>query len=539
MPTIMQLPQVREVNPQDEVLINQTGIASTATVAQIQNGLQPAIMAATGMLLGRVSLGPGGPESVDVGPGLVLSAGTLAANGTDHSGFALESVLNTSDHLVVNSNNGPRLLPLPLLRGLFSAGPNVVIDPNGTISSFGSGGAASAGPVGPMGPVGPVGPVGPAGPQGQQGPAGPQGQPGPAGASGPRGLSVYSGLGAPPAAVGANGDSYMDAASGNLYAKSGGSWSVSGTLSGPTGPAGPLGPVGPVGPTGATGAQGVPGLEGPVGPAGPQGPVGPAGANAATLYSNAGPPSATLGANGDIYINSALGDIYAKSAGAWSRIGNIAGPQGAQGPTGPIGLTGPTGAPGPVGPIGPAGPVGPTGPAGPSGAAGPVGLAGSVGPAGPPGPSGATGPAGPTGAVGPAGPVGPVGPTGPNGAVGPLGPVGPTGPTGPVWVPPFRSVSGTSDTPTASDLLGLIAYTSAGAITVNANDLGATVSYSLQQQGAGPITVQAGSLVNGSAGLVTLISDKAIASYTSARMGAVLTVVCTGTGKVFVVGNTQ
>ena len=53
---------------------------------------------------------------------------------------------------------------------------------------------------------------------------------------------------------------------------------------------------------------------------------------------------------------------------AWSKTGNIRGPQGATGPQGPVGPVGPQGPAGPVGPQGPAGPVGPAGPAGKDGA---------------------------------------------------------------------------------------------------------------------------------------------------------------------------
>ena len=95
----------------------------------------------------------------------------------------------------------------------------------------------------------------------------------------------------------------------------------------------------------------------------------------------------------------------------------------------------------------------------------------------------------------------------------------------------FRLISGTADTPAAADVGKLLACNSASAVTVTANDLGAGVSYSLQQWGAGTVTVVAG------AG-VTLVSDKATPSYASARPGAPLSVICTGTGTVFVVGNT-
>ena len=113
--------------------------------------------------------------------------------------------------------------------------------------------------------------------------------------------------------------------------------------------------------------------------AGGAGSAGPAGANGANVWSGVGAPSLSLGATGDSYVNVGNGDVYTRSAAAWSKIGNIAGPQG---------LTGPTGAPGPAGAQGTQGAIGLTGPVGPTGAAGPQ-RAGPE-PAGPQGPSGSS-----------------------------------------------------------------------------------------------------------------------------------------------------
>lgn len=96
---------------------------------------------------------------------------------------------------------------------------------------------------------------------------------------------------------------------------------------------------------------------------------------------------------------------------------------------------------------------------------------------------------------------------------------------------PSRAVSGASDTATLTDNGALIAFTGSSASTETANDLGTFITYSVMQQGTGQVTVAAG------AG-VTLISDKATSSFMSARQGAVMSVVCTGTGVVFVIGNT-
>lgn len=102
---------------------------------------------------------------------------------------------------------------------------------------------------------------------------------------------------------------------------------------------------------------------------------------------------------------------------------------------------------------------------------------------------------------------------------------------GPAWTPPRRRVAGTADTPTVADDGGMITCTAAGAVTITANDLGADKVYSVRQLGAGQVTIAAG------AG-VTRRSDKAAASYATARPGAVITVICNGDGTVDVLGNT-
>lgn len=57
----------------------------------------------------------------------------------------------------------------------------------------------------------------------------------------------------------------------------------------------------------------------------------------------AGAPSNSLGVNGDLYLNSANGDVYSKASGTYSLVLNIKGPTGATGSTGATGATGLTG----------------------------------------------------------------------------------------------------------------------------------------------------------------------------------------------------
>jgi len=115
---------------------------------------------------------------------------------------------------------------------------------------------------------------------------------------------------------------------------------------------------------------------------------------------------------------------------------------------------------------------------------------------------------------------------------GPTGPQGAAGTPGTAWSPPKRTVSGTTDAPAVTDDGGLIAYTSASAVTVTVTDLGANRSFSVMQQAAGQVTIVAGTAT-------ILVSDKAVASFTTARRGAILSVLCDGNGNAYVVGNTQ
>jgi hypothetical protein len=145
MPTIGQLPALGQVDPADEIPLSHAGAAQSVSVSTLLATTQPAIQAPTGTLLGRVSLGPGGPEPIVAGIGLVLQGSSLDATGGDHASFPIESTLQPTDQAVLSSGGSPRLLELSLLRGLFSAGANIQIDPLGTISAATGSGAAISG----------------------------------------------------------------------------------------------------------------------------------------------------------------------------------------------------------------------------------------------------------------------------------------------------------------------------------------------------------------------------------------------------------
>lgn len=141
MPTITQLPAATAVQPSDEVVVSQNGNTVTATVGTLLASTQPAIMAAQGTLLGRISLGLGGPEAINPGIGLAISGGALTATGADHASYPAAASLQDTDQAVLNSAGAPKLLSLASLRGLFSAGANIGISSAGVISATaGSGG---------------------------------------------------------------------------------------------------------------------------------------------------------------------------------------------------------------------------------------------------------------------------------------------------------------------------------------------------------------------------------------------------------------
>ena len=81
---------------------------------------------------------------------------------------------------------------------------------------------------------GPQGATGATGPQGPQGATGATGAAGSNGTNGTNGATWYVGSGAPAGGTGVNGDWYFRTDTGQVYAKSGGSWSVNSTLTLPS-----------------------------------------------------------------------------------------------------------------------------------------------------------------------------------------------------------------------------------------------------------------------------------------------------------------
>lgn len=79
MPTIDELDPALAAADTDALPASQGGVLRRISRAQLVAGLQPAIAAPPGALLGRASAEAGGPEPIAVGAGLTLAAGTLSA----------------------------------------------------------------------------------------------------------------------------------------------------------------------------------------------------------------------------------------------------------------------------------------------------------------------------------------------------------------------------------------------------------------------------------------------------------------------------
>lgn len=77
MPTLGHLAQVAAANPPDLVLLEQNGETCVVSTEALLEPMQPRLTLASGVLLGRVSIGPGGVEPIGVGSGLAIQDGQL------------------------------------------------------------------------------------------------------------------------------------------------------------------------------------------------------------------------------------------------------------------------------------------------------------------------------------------------------------------------------------------------------------------------------------------------------------------------------
>lgn len=135
MPTIPQLPAATGAGNADELPLSQAGVTRSVSVSELLSGVQSAITLPNGALLGRTSLGPGGPEPVALGAGLAVQGGALVATGADHLGLPVTQSVAVTDEVIVNVAAGAAQAPVAALRSIFSAGSNVVIGTDGVVSA--------------------------------------------------------------------------------------------------------------------------------------------------------------------------------------------------------------------------------------------------------------------------------------------------------------------------------------------------------------------------------------------------------------------
>jgi Collagen triple helix repeat (20 copies) len=143
---------------------------------------------------------------------------------------------------------------------------------------------------------------------------------------------------------------------------------------GAQGTAGPAGVNGKDGADGDDGAPGTTGKDGANGTDGTNGTNGTDGTDGGAILKGTGAPAASLGADGDLYIDTVSRDVYQKSGGTWSVITNLSG-----GPPGPKGDTGAKGDPGTNGTDGTNGTSGSNGSSVRSGAGAPAAGLGALG----------------------------------------------------------------------------------------------------------------------------------------------------------------
>ena len=231
--------------------------------------------------------GPQGPQG-EVGPqgpiglqGPAGADGVDGTNGVDGNSFTAKGAWAAGSYLANDYVEATASSLVGLSIWIAKAAFNSVSEPKDDAANWtelpGIQGPAGAqgiqgevGPQGPQGVTGPqgdpgiqgpqgiqgvkgdtgdVGPQGPQGPQGLQGPIGLQGDTGPQGEIGPQGPQGVASLwlvgnSDPDNGQGTDNDKYLNATTGDVFAKSSGVWAITGNIKGPQGATGPQGPAG-------------------------------------------------------------------------------------------------------------------------------------------------------------------------------------------------------------------------------------------------------------------------------------------------------
>ena len=150
--------------------------------------------------------------------------------------------------------------------------------------------------------------------------------------TGAAGAVWYNGSGVPSGGLGIDGDYYLRTSNGDVYYKATGSWSVVSNITGPTGATGATGAPGAVWRSGSGAPSNGLGIDGDWYVNTDNGDVYFKSGGTYSIVLNihgsiwrvgSGVPSNSLGVNGDWYLNVDNGDIYYKAAGAYTLQSNL------------------------------------------------------------------------------------------------------------------------------------------------------------------------------------------------------------------------
>ena len=191
MPNFNQLPQATSANADAVLPLNQNGQTVGISVGALLATVQPEITLPRYMLLGRTSLGAGGPEPIALGTGLSMNSGILSVTQSAVTGPAGPAGQGLNFRGTWTSATSYAPYDVVTYAGQTYLATTTLA---GTTSFSGAGWAIMAA-QGANGSAGPAGPAGAPGPQGIQGPAGPQGATGATGPAGPQGPAGPAGTG--------------------------------------------------------------------------------------------------------------------------------------------------------------------------------------------------------------------------------------------------------------------------------------------------------------------------------------------------------
>ena len=142
------------------------------------------------------------------------------------------------------------------------------------------------------------------------------------------GSTFLAGANDPAATDGKNGDIYVNITTWDFFLKISGAWNKLGNLKGAQGEKGDKGDKGDQGEKGEKGDKGEDGFDGEDGAPGADGKDGKDGKdgeNGASVLTGSGAPAASLGKDGDSYIDIKSWDFYTKNNGKWKKVANLTG----------------------------------------------------------------------------------------------------------------------------------------------------------------------------------------------------------------------